>query len=119
MNELKIKIADNIIILNKYIMLILSEKRENPVNLKYLFERKVFLTKLFSKSDRPCGSAKITDSAGNEEIKYKSKLSDKLSNIAESDKNIINILNVMKEDVGDKIVMLKKISSAVKAYKSN
>ncbi len=59
MNLLKLKIADNIIILNNYIILVLSEQRENPINFKKIFERKVFLTKLFFKSDKRCESINL------------------------------------------------------------
>jgi hypothetical protein len=120
MNLLKLKIADNIIILNNYIILILSEKRENPVNFKKIFERKVLLTKLFFKSDKRC---KNLDSSGfkniKEEVFYKTDMQNKLSYIMESDKKIIDMLNGMKENAGEKIAMLNKISSAIKAYKSN
>ena len=119
MNLLKLKIADNIIILNNYIMLILSEKRENPVNLKKIFERKVLLTKLFFKSGKRCKNLDLSRFKNINEDVYKTDMQNKLSYIMESDKKIIDMLNGMKENVGEKIAMLNKISSAVKAYKSN
>ncbi|MGC8554938.1 MAG: hypothetical protein ACP5NA_05570 [Candidatus Acidulodesulfobacterium sp.] len=119
MNLLKLKIADNIIILNNYIILILSEKRENPINLKKIFERKVLLTKLFFKSDRRCKNFDAGRFKSVKEDDYKLYLQNKLSYIAESDRKIIDMLKGMKENVGEKIAMLNKISFAIKAYKSN
>ena len=119
MNLLKLKIADNIIILNNYIMLILSEKRENPVNLKKIFERKVLLTKLFFKSDIRFENLDLSGFKNINEEVYKIDIQNKLSYIIESDKKIINMLGGMKETVGEKIAVLNKISSAVKAYESN
>ncbi len=119
MNLLKLKIADNIIILNNYIMLILSEKRENPVNLKKIFERKVLLTRLFFKSGKRCKNLDLSRFKNINEDVYKTDMQNKLSYIMESDKKIIDMLNGMKENVSEKIAMLNKISAAVKAYKSN
>lgn len=125
MNLLKLKIADNIIILNNYIILVLSEQRENPINFKKIFERKVFLTKLFFKSDKRCESInlnklnKFNELGKTDENFYKNDMQNKLSHIIESDKKIIDILNGMKENIGEKMAMLNKISSAIKAYKSN
>ena len=119
MNLLKLKIADNIIILNNYIMLILSEKRENPVNFKKIFERKVLLTKLFLKSDRRCENLDLSGFKNINEDVYKTDMQNKLSYIMESDKKIIDMLKDMKENAGEKVAMLNKISSAVKAYESN
>ena len=125
MNLLKLKIADNIIILNNYIILVLSEQRENPINFKKIFERKVFLTKLFFKSDKRCESInlnklnKFNELGKTDENFYKNDMQNKLSHIIESDKKIIDMLNGMKENIGEKMAMLNKISSAIKAYKSN
>ena len=103
---LEFKIAAQILIINKYILLILLEKRENPVNIGRIFDRKVFLTSLFSKAE-----------AGGAE--FAAELKEKLIKISESDKTIINILTEKKEDTADKISMLRKLSSAVKAYGAN
>ena len=100
---LKFKIADKILIINKYILLILLEKRENPVNIGHIFDRKVFLTSLFSKAE----------SGGAE---FAVELKEKLIKILESDKTIINILTERKEDTAGKISMLRNLSAAVKAY---
>ena len=100
---LKFKIADKILIINKYILLILLEKRENPVNIGRIFDRKVFLTSLFSKAE-----------AGGAE--FAAELKEKLIKILESDKTIINILTERKEDTAGKISMLRNLSAAVKAY---
>ena len=100
---LKFKIADKILIINKYILLILLEKRENPLNIGHIFDRKVFLTSLFSKAE----------SGGAE---FAAELKEKLIKILESDKTIINILTERKEDTAGKISMLRNLSAAVKAY---
>ena len=100
---LKFKIADKILIINKYLLLILLEKRENPVNIGHIFDRKVFLTSLFSKAE----------SGGAE---FAVELKEKLIKILESDKTIINILTERKEDTAGKISMLRNLSAAVKAY---
>ena len=100
---LKFKIADKILIINKYILLILLEKRENPLNIGHIFDRKVFLTSLFSKAE----------SGGAE---FAVELKEKLIKILESDKTIINILTERKEDTAGKISMLRNLSAAVKAY---
>ena len=102
-NVIKFKIADKILIINKYILLILLEKRENPVNIGHIFDRKVFLTSLFSKAE-----------AGGAE--FAAELKEKLIKILESDKTIINILTERKEDTAGKISMLRNLSAAVKAY---
>ena len=108
---LKFKIADKILIINKYILLILLEKRENSVNIGHIFDRKVFLTSLFSKAeDRAYKGAE----AGGAE--FAAELKEKLIKISESDKTIINILTERKEDTAGKISMLRNLSAAVKAY---
>ncbi|MCL4428310.1 MAG: hypothetical protein M1276_04895 [Deltaproteobacteria bacterium] len=104
-NILKFKIAGEILIINKYILLVLLEKRENPVNIGHIFDRKVFLTSLFSRAD-----------ATLDEKEFMAELKEKLADISESDKIIINILTERKEDAADKIAELRKISAAVKAY---
>ncbi len=106
--ELKIKISDEIIIADKYIILILSEGRENYSNIGHLFQRKVFLTSLLSR---------INPSYENK--KTVSKLKEKLAHIIRLDKIIMDALNGRKEETGDKIAMLKKISAAAKAYGVN
>ena len=117
---LEFKIAARILNINKYILLILLEKRENPVNIGNIFDRKVFMTSLFSKAGkRTCAYAykdKISETGGAELL---SQLKDILMDIMESDKTIINILTEKKEDTADKISMLRKLSSAVKAYGAN
>jgi hypothetical protein len=104
---LKYKIADKIFILNKYIMLILIEKRESPINIAHLFDRKVFLTSLFAKIKPGYEAADTLDLA-----LFKKKLSD----IAELDASIINILKERKDYTADKISSVIKLSAAVKAY---
>ena len=117
---LKFKIADKILIINKYILLILLEKRENPVNIGHVFDRKVFLTSLFSKAENRTRAYaykdKISETGGAELL---SRLKDILTDITESDKTIINILTERKENAADKISTLRKLSSAVKAYGAN
>lgn len=108
--ELKFKIADKILIINKYILLILFERRESAVNLGHIFDRKVFLTNLL---------LKIEPAFVGKDAELVSLLKKKLSSIAESDKIIMNILAERKESAADKISTLKKISVAVKAYGLN
>ena len=109
--ELKFKIAGKILIINKYILLILLEKRENPVNIGHIFDRKVFLTSLFSKVKLVY---KKTDCD-----EFAAKFKEKLLSISESDKIIMNILIERKEDTADEISALRKLSAAIKAYSSN
>ncbi|MHB1697358.1 MAG: hypothetical protein ACYCSQ_04565 [bacterium] len=107
---LKFKIADKILIINKYILLIFSERRENAANIGHIFDRKVFLTGLLLKIE-PAFTAK--------DAELLSMLKKKLSSIAELDRIIMNILAERKEDAAGKISTLKKISAAVKAYGLN
>ena len=115
---LEFKIAARILNINKYILLILLEKRENPVNIRHIFDRKVFLTSLFSKAESRAYAYKdkISETGGAELL---SRLKDILTDITESDKTIINILTERKENAADKISTLRKLSSAVKAYGAN
>ena len=115
---LEFKIAARILNINKYILLILLEKRENPVNIGHIFDRKVFLTSLFSKAESRAYAYKdkISETGVAELL---SRLKDILTDITESDKTIINILTEKKENTADKISMLRKLSSAVKAYGAN
>jgi hypothetical protein len=115
---LEFRIAARILNINKYILLILLEKRENPVNIGHIFDRKVFLTSLFSKAESRAYAYKdkISETGGAELL---SRLKDILTDITESDKTIINILTERKENAADKISMLRKLSSAVKAYGAN
>ena len=117
---LEFKIAARILNINKYILLILLEKRENPVNIGHVFDRKVFLTSLFSKAENRTHAYaykdKISETGGAELL---SRLKDILTDITESDKTIINILTERKENAADKISTLRKLSSAVKAYGAN
>jgi len=115
---LKFKIASQILNINRYILLILLEKRENPAGIGHIFARKVFLTSLFSKTERRASAyeAQKQETDGAELL---SRLKDILTDITESDKTIINILTEEKEYIADKISMLRKLSSAVKAYSSN
>ncbi len=106
---LKFKIAGEILIINRYILLILLEKRENPINIKHIFDRKVFLTSLFSKTLKP-------EYIENKENGIEADFKEKLEYILESDKTIVNILKERKEITADKIDGLKKISAAIKAY---
>lgn len=107
---LKFKIADKILIINKYILLIFLERRENTANIGHIFDRKVFLTALL---------LKIEPAFTGKDAEFVPMLKKKLSSIAESDRVIMNILAERKEDTAGKISTLKKISSAVKAYRLN
>jgi hypothetical protein len=107
---LKFKIADKILIINKYILLIFSERRENAANIGHIFDRKVFLTGLL---------LKIEPVFAGKDAELVPVLKKKLSGIAESDGIIMNILAERKEDAAGKISTLKKISAAVKAYGLN
>ncbi|MHB8231615.1 MAG: hypothetical protein ACYDDB_01765 [bacterium] len=104
---LKFKIADKILIINKYILLILLERRENTANIGHIFDRKVFLTGLFSKIEPACTG---------KDAELIRTLKKKLSDITELDNIIIDILAERKEDTAGKISTLKKIFVAVKAY---
>ncbi len=110
--DLKIKIADEIIVVNKYILLILHERREKITDIYHVFDKKVFLTALFSK---------ITMGPTEEDVDQAliPLLKQKLSDIMESDGVITSILTERKSEMGKKISMLEKISNAIKAYGVN
>ena len=119
---LEFRIAARILNINKYILLILLEKRENPVNIGHVFDRKVFLTSLFSKAENRARAYAYKDKDKKSETggaELLSRLKDILTDITESDKTIINILTERKENAADKISTLRKLSSAVKAYGAN
>lgn len=114
---LKIKIADRILILNKYIFLVLSERRERVYDIPYLFDRKVFLTKLFSRPVTGNNKAVVlNDGSGKAEI---SALRDKLEKIFLLDKAITDLLFLRKEETAENIGLVNKINTAVKAYSAN
>ncbi len=108
MNKLKLKITESILVVNKYIILILSEKKENPSNLKHLFDRKVFLTNLSSKIKAGSGENGCAE--------LYPELEEKISAILESDELITSLLTERKKNIGDQISALTKIASAIKTH---
>lgn len=106
---LKNKIAGKILVLNKYILMILMERRENPSNLAYLFDRKVLLTSMFDK-------AALEFEAGDTEDIL--KLKNRVSAILSTDESVTQILTDMKNDTGKEIAELNNISKALTAYSS-
>ena len=105
--DLKIKIANKIFIINKYILLALLEKREKISDISQLFDRKLFFTKIFSKTPAVFNDSKIPI------------LKNKLIEITELEKVILDILMARKEEAGEKIKFFQKITVAIKAYKLN
>lgn len=103
---LKIKIAQKIFIINRYILLILSEGRENIENLSCLLNKNQFYIKLISKID--C-------SYDNPKTQYLKKI---LNEIMAIEKNIIDKLIIRREEVTERIKFLKRTGDALKAYKS-
>lgn len=105
--DLKIKIANKILIINKYILLTLIEKREKINDISHIFDRKFFLTKIFSKIPIVFDNSKA------------SILKKKLVEITELEKTILDIIMAGKIETGEKIKFFQKITAAIKAYKLN
>lgn len=105
--DLKIKIADKILIINRYIMLTLVEKREKITVISHIFDRKLLLTNMFSKIP-----AAFND---NRTVVLKNKLVE----IKTLEESILDRLMAMKIETGEKIKFFQKITTAIKAYKIN
>ncbi|MCL4322256.1 MAG: hypothetical protein M0016_02610 [Deltaproteobacteria bacterium] len=105
--DLKIRIANKILVINKYILLALLEKREKIGDIARVFDRKLFFTKIFSKIPAVFNDNKIPI------------LKKKLIEITELEKVILDILMARKEEAGEKIKFFQKITVAIKAYKLN
>ncbi len=108
--DLKIKIANKILIINKYILLTLLEKREKINDISHIFDRKLFFTKMFLKI------SVVFDIFDDTKIAILKK---KLIEITELERIILDILMTRKIETGEKIKFFQKITVAIKAYKFN
>lgn len=108
--DLKINIANKIFIINKYILLMLIEKRENISDISHIFDRKLLLTNMFVKA-----SVEYSDSIHDKVAVLKKKLVE----ITVLEKSILDILITRKEEAGEKIRFFQKINVAIKAYKTD
>lgn len=114
--DLKIDIAGKILILNKYILLIILEERENIRNLADILNKKKLFIDIIAKIKIDYSNIlKLDKTEMDKMIILKKIISDNIS----IEKNIVDKFSAKQENLAEKIKLLRKISYAMKAYESN
>ncbi len=114
--DLKIDIAGKILILNKYILLIILEERENIRNLADILNKKKLFIDIIAKIKIDYSNIlKLDKTEMDKMIIFKKIISDNIS----IEKNIVDKFSAKQENLAEKIKLLRKISYAMKAYESN
>jgi hypothetical protein len=114
--DLKVDIAKKILILNKYILLVTLEGRENIKNLSDILDKKQLFINIMSKIKIDYNNlSKLNENGTNRIVIFKKII---LENI-NIEKSITDKFSAKQENLAEKIKFLKKISYAMKAYKSN
>ncbi|MHB1680471.1 MAG: hypothetical protein ACYCTB_08215 [bacterium] len=114
--DLKVDIAEKILILNKYILLVIIEERENIKNLSDILDKKQLFINIMSKIKIDYNNiSKFNENGINRIIILKKIISDNIN----IEKSITDKFSAKQENLGEKIKFLKKISYAMKAYESN
>ncbi len=114
--DLKIDIARRILILNKYILLIILEERENIKNLADILNKKKLFIDIIAKIKIDYSNIlKLNKTEMDKMIILKKIISDNIN----IEKNIIDKFSAKQENLGEKIKLLRKVSYAMKAYESN
>jgi hypothetical protein len=114
--DLKINIAEKILVLNKYILLIILEERENVKNLADILDKKNLFINLIAKIKINYGNILKLDKTKIDKIIILEKI---ISDNINIEKNIVDKFSTKQEKLAEKIKSLKKISYAMKAYESN
>jgi hypothetical protein len=114
--DLKVDIAKKILILNKYILLVTLEGRENIKNLSDILDKKQLFINIMSKIKIDYNNlSKLNENGTNRIVIFKKIISENIN----IEKSITDKFSAKQENLAEKIKLLKKISYAMKAYKSN
>ena len=114
--DLKIDIAGKILILNKYILLIILEERENIRNLADILNKKKLFIDIIAKIKIDYNNILKLNKAEMDKMTILRKI---ISDNINIEKNIVDKFSAKQENLAEKIKLLRKIGYAMKAYESN
>jgi len=119
--DLKIDIAGKILILNKYIMLIILEERENIKNLADILNKKKLFVDIIAKIKIDYSDILKSDKIESDKIEMDKMIILKkiISENINIEKNIVDKFSAKQDNLAEKIKLLRKIAYAMKAYESN
>ncbi|RZD16177.1 MAG: hypothetical protein EVJ46_08295 [Candidatus Acididesulfobacter guangdongensis] len=114
--DLKIDIAGRILVLNKYILLIILEERENIKNLADILNKKKLFIDIIAKIKIDYNNILKLNKAEMDKMTILRKI---ISDNINIEKNIVDKFSAKQENLAEKIKLLRKIGYAMKAYESN